>query len=440
VRAARAFPRSFRSRGRWIIAALGVVAGLLPAHARGEEAAPEPGAFKRIIEQTDIGASIRGSYWSSSRELNNQANLGVAALWLHGRSQLASSVAIAADGWLMNDDLFSPGATRAQLREGYLDLRFGSLDFRVGQQIIAWGRADRINPTDNLTSRDFTLLVPEDGDQRTGTVGIKGTYHWGGTSFIGVWLPTFQSDIIPIQIPPDPFVLLPRQLPNEPVSQFAFKIDRSGGPLDWSLSYFNGYDLYPDLEIVGFTLTKVNVAPTYHKIQVVGADAATVWGPYGFRAEMAYTFTDHSNNPQVKSPFFFMVLGADRTFLGSLNVNLQFILRVISDFVDPNSVPNPAARAVAIEQATINSQLDQVQESISLRINKKWLNETLETEVASVFGIVRGDYAVRPKAKYAITDRLRATVGGDIFRGPTPSFFGRIRDNSTAYVELRWDY
>ena len=155
---------------------------------------------------------------------------------------------------------------------------------------------------------------------------------------------------------------------------------------------------------------------------------------------MAYTFTEHSQNNQVKSPFFFLVLGADRTFLGSLNINAQFVLRVISDYTNPIDVPNPINRGVFTEQATINNQLDRVQESITLRVNKKWLNETLETEVASIVNLARLDYAVRPKAKYSITDRLKATVGGDIFRGPTPSFFGRLRDNSTAYVEIRLDF
>jgi len=425
----------------WLRATALLLAGaLLPGPARGEEPPAGGGTLHNIIEQTDISGSIRGSYWSSSRSLNNENNLGVAALWLRGRSQLAPAVALVADGWVMNDDLFVARSTNALLREGYLDVKIDALDLRIGQQIIAWGRADRINPTDNLTSRDFTLLVPEDSDQRTGTVGMTATYRLAGYSLIGVWLPTFQPNIIPLLTPPDPFVLLPRQLPNEPVSQFALKVDKTGGPVDWSVSFFDGFDLYPDLEIVGTSLTKINVALTYHHIQVIGADAAAVWGPYGFRAEMAYTFTEHWKNSQVKSPFFFMVLGADRTFLGNLNVNLQFILRVISDFQNPIDVPNPAARAVAIEQATINSQLDRVQESISLRVGKKWLNETLETEVASVVGLIRLDYAVRPKVKYAITDRLRATVGGDIFRGPSPSFFGRIQDTSTAYVELRWDY
>ena len=413
---------------------------LLPGRAPGEEPPAATGPWRTIVEQTDIAGSLRGSYWSSSRDLKNQDNLGVAALWLRGRSQLLPSVALVADAWLMNDDLFDARSTGALLREGYLDLRFGPLDVRVGQQIIAWGRTDRINPTDNLTSRNFTLLVPEDNDQRTGTTGILATYHLGSFALTAAWLPTFQPNIIPIQTPPDPFVLLPRQLPNEPVSQFAVKVDQTGGKVDWSISFFDGFDLYPDLEIVGMSPIKIYVAPTYHHIQVVGVDAATVRGPYGLRAEAAYTFTEHGKNSQVKSPFFFMVLGADRTFMGNLNLNLQFILRVISDFQNPIDVPNPVNRAVATAQATINSQLDEVQESISFRVSKKWLNETLETEVGSIVGLTRLDYAVRPKAKYAITDRLRATVGGDIFRGPTPSFFGRLRDNSTAYVELRCDF
>jgi hypothetical protein len=417
-----------------------LAACFVPPCALGEEQPADRSRWRSVVEQTDITGSLRGSYWSSSRSLDKKDDLGVAALWLRGRSQLAPPVALVADGWLMNDDLFAARATRGLLREGYVDLRFGSLDVRAGQQIIAWGRADRINPTDNLTPRDFTLLVPEDSDQRMGTTGLKATYHLGGISLTGVWLPTFQPHVIPLATPRDPFILLPRQLPSEPVSQYAAKIEQTGARIDWSLSFFDGFNLYPDLQVVGRTLTTVSVAQTYHRNQVVGADAATVWGPYGLRAEAAYTFTEHSSSNQVKSPFFFMVMGADRTFLGTLNINLQFVLRVIAAYQNPITVSDPARRAVAIEQATINSQLDRVQESITLRVSNKWLSETLETEVASIVGLTRLDYAVRPKVKYAISDHWRLTVGGDIFGGPDPSFFRRIRDTSTAYVELRWDY
>ena len=50
------------------------------------------------------------------------------------------------------------------------------------------------------------------------------------------------------------------------------------------------------------------------------------------------------------------------------------------------------------------------------------------------------DYALRPKVTYALTDRWKAILGADVFRGDRRSFFGNLRDNTTAYAELRWSF
>ncbi len=63
-----------------------------------------------------------------------------------------------------------------------------------------------------------------------------------------------------------------------------------------------------------------------------------------------------------------------------------------------------------------------------MRVNNKWLSETLEAEVASVLFFTRLDFVVRPKVIYALTDRWKVTVGADIFRGPPQSFLGRLRE------------
>ena len=75
-----------------------------------------------------------------------------------------------------------------------------------------------------------------------------------------------------------------------------------------------------------------------------------------------------------------------------------------------------------------------------MRINGRWLNQTLETEMALVLSFTRLDYALRPKIIYALSDRWRLTLGADIFRGNQPSLFGRIRDNTGAYAEVRWSF
>jgi hypothetical protein len=41
--------------------------------------------------------------------------------------------------------------TAVDLREAYVNAYLGPLDLRIGQQIIVWGRADALNPTNNLT-------------------------------------------------------------------------------------------------------------------------------------------------------------------------------------------------------------------------------------------------------------------------------------------------
>src|SRR3989475_11139578 len=116
---------------------------------------------------------------------------------MHGRWDPDPAASLYVDGWVRNDDLFIAKETSGKFREGYLDLRLGALDVRLGRQIIAWGRADQINPTDNLTPRDFTLLVPEDADQRSGTTGARATYRVAGPSPPAGVLPTFERPASP---------------------------------------------------------------------------------------------------------------------------------------------------------------------------------------------------------------------------------------------------
>jgi len=164
-------------------AALGLVivlASLWSAGAPAGEPAADRSTWSSLVGQTSVGASLRGAYWSSSRDFDGRENLPVAALWMHGRWDPDPAASLYVDGWVRNDDLFIAKETSGKFREGYLDLRLGALDVRLGRQIIAWGRADQINPTDNLTPRDFTLLVPEDADQRSGTTGARAIYRVAG--------------------------------------------------------------------------------------------------------------------------------------------------------------------------------------------------------------------------------------------------------------------
>jgi hypothetical protein len=402
---------------------------------------------KEAIKWLNLGGSLRADYFSSSRDLDERDNLAGLALYLKAAPQLGTQASLFFEGWFRNSALFNGGPTQGKLREGYLDLSLGPMDFRFGKQLIIWGRADRINPTDNLVPRDFTLLVPEDDDQRLGAPAMKATLHISDIAITGIWLPVFRPHRLPFPHEPGTFLreIIPATTWNN--GQGALRLEQTGGPVDWSISYFNGFDLYPDLAFGGLFSepsgsSTVEVLLRHHRFQVIGADVATTLGRFGLRGEIAYAITADrkGDNPEIKNPYLFMVLGVDRTFLEYFNVNIQYLFRAITNFQDPEKIQDPIRRLIAIQQSIIANQLDRFQHGASLRISQKWLNETLETELGAVYGFTRRDYVIRPKAVYDFTDRIRGTVGADFFGGPKKSFFGRIKDTSTAYVELKFSF
>lgn len=425
-------------RRAWLAAALLALWG--PAVGLAEEPTDPATGRRALAEELRLGGSLRGAYWSSSRSLDDGEHFWGTALWLKAAPRLGPAASLVVEGWVRNQELFREDATDGELREGYVETALGRLDLRVGKQIIAWGRADRINPTDNLTPRDFTLLVPEDEEQRLGAVAAKATYYLGSLALTGIWLPHFEPHTIPLER--ERGVTVRQRLPDGVQGQWAARLEQTGGAVDWSVSYFDGFDLVPDLAIDRVLPDRLELRLRHRRIRVIGADAASTVGRYGLRGEAAFTFTrdPRGTRPDVKNPFFFVVVGGDRTVLEHLNVNLQYLFRLSGRHESPVEIPDPLQRSVATQHALIANELDRVQHGAALRIANKWLNETLEAELAAVVLFTRSDFVVRPKVTYAVTDRWKAIVGADIFRGPRPSFLGRLRDNSTAYAELRWSF
>jgi hypothetical protein len=175
-----------------------LVAVVVPFRVQAHDRTNTLSAPATLFEQVRFSGSVRSGYWSSSRNLGDRAHLATAALWLKAESRVTSQVDLTVEGWVRSDDLFREQASWGELREAYLDLRRDNVDIRVGKQIIVWGRADRLNPTDNLTPRNFTLLAVEDDDQRVGTPAVRLSYFLDRFSLTGIWLPHFAPHVIPL--------------------------------------------------------------------------------------------------------------------------------------------------------------------------------------------------------------------------------------------------
>jgi hypothetical protein len=421
-------------------ALLSILFMLSGSAASAQEAAPE--AAPGILERAGITGSVRAGYWSSTRELDSDAHVGSGMIWLKASRPISERVSFLVEGWAAIRGSFDDPRTAVEVREAFIELRVGRLDLRVGRQIFAWGRADGVNPTDNLTGEDLTLLVPEEDDRRLGATAVRGSYYFGDLSVTGLWLPEFRGHRFPLP-PPPPGLTLRYDVSRWPGNQWGARVEQTGRAIDWSVSFFRGFDLTPDLGVDEAAASgDAVVVASHHRVDVVGADMAANAGRFGFRAEAAFVNTADASrrDPYVKNPFVFVVAGADRTFREYLNLNMQYLLRVVIDHRAPAIGSPTIERDVALQQATLSSQQRRVQHGISFRVAYKWLRETLEADCAAASFFAPGGVTLRPRLVYAISDHWRAVAGGELFRGESASLFGLLRANSTAYLEARWSF
>lgn len=394
------------------------------------------GFGSRVKETLGLSGSLRAAHFDRDKSFSADRSFGVGGLWLQARPEEIWGIKSYLDARLQGENLTRNDRVLGDVREAYLEVSRGPWDFKVGRQITVWGRADKVNPTDVWSVRDFTLLTTDDEDQRTGLFATQIVYNLESFRVIGLWQPEWRPPVFPLDLPHG--VSLAQGIPEDRESQWGLKIDRTGDDWDSSLSYSRVLDRVPGLSVISAGAAGTQLRFSYTPIEVWGADAATTLGPYGLRAEVARVQTDDENgkNPLIRNSQIFAVVGLDRTFWGDLNINLQYIYRKNEDFQSPDEVADPNLRFLAQQVGIISWGLTEEVHNASARISYKALNETLESEVALVGWWNNG--LIRPKVTYAVNDQLRMILGAELFGGDLQSFFGRLKPTSTGFFELRY--
>ncbi|MBI4400534.1 MAG: hypothetical protein HY581_02740 [Nitrospirae bacterium] len=421
-----------------ITGALLVINLALPAQGIPAETAEEMPAWRGWLKEQGFSGHVRFDYYSASKRLDNNHSLP----GLTFQPKLLPKFGSWGDAkmeWRFTDqDLGDRREIKwARLLEGYANFYFGPIDVRIGKQNIPWGRADALNPTDNLTPKDFTLLSAKDEEERRiGTAALKATYYRGTYTLSLIWLPIFNPITIPLGPPPG------FQLTEDKRSQgkwsdqgFAIKLDQTGGEIDWSVSYYYGLDVFP----VGRPLSANHTVLVHNRLHVFGADFARTLGRFGVRGEAAYIHTQDpkGTDPVIKNPYVYYVLGVDHDLTEDLNINLQAYQRLIVNWHDQFEIKDQVLRDAAVLNVTFNQQLDRVQEGLTGRIKATWWNKTLEGELLGVWNANRSDFFVRPSLAYAFTDVWKGFIGWDIFNGRRQSFYGFFQPMTAFFMEIR---
>ncbi len=418
----------------------------LPDSLLAADVGPEPAALNEEaparldwVRTLGLGGFGRFDFYTASKRLDGIHNLPGLTLQPKALPKLDSRGDAKIEYRITDQDLRREegGGVQGRLLEAYANIYLGSVDLRLGKQIVTWGRADATNPTDNLTPKDFTLLSAKDEEERrTGSVAAKANFYRGTYTLSLLWIPIFNPSTIPLTAPPG-FSITQDKRDNGAwtYQAFAAKLDQTGGDVDWSLSYYYGLDVNP----VGVPTSPTSAVLIHTRVHVVGVDFARTIGRYGIRGEGAYVHTQNpdGSNPFIKKPYVWYVLGIDRDITEDLNVILQAYQRIIINYQDPFQVQGALNQQISVLNATFNYQLDRFQGGINGRIKATWWNKTLEGELLGQWNAPRSDFFLRPSLAYAFTDVWKGFMGYDIFNGQQHSFFGRLEPMTSFFMEIR---
>ncbi|HVZ87732.1 MAG TPA: DUF1302 family protein [Polyangia bacterium] len=370
--------------------------------------------------------------------------------------------------------------TVVELREAYVNAYLGPFDLRLGQQIVVWGRADALNPTNNLTPVDFRIRSPIEDDIRLANAGARAFLRFAPFRLEGVWMPLY----LPTELPA---VALPQYVSyGQPVFPSLNLRDGTEGArlhlelpaFELSFSYVHGNAPLPGLTMTGLNLTadangnpgttppSILVSRTSYVQQVFGFDFSTALGEAAtLRGEVAYRRPYDDGSPAVQDhhiayPDLQYVLGADHTF-GSLSVIVQYMGRYVLDWekqngpamqLDPSVLPmEPMTNAtfvtdivnatLARDNQILFSQTARLQHLGTLRFEWLGLHETLSISSLCMLNVTTHEWLVTPRIGYRISDELTGYLGAQVFHGPPGTLFGLVdAELSAGYVELRYTF
>lgn len=352
---------------------------------------------------------------------------------------------------------FDKPISELNLREAYVSTYIGPFDFRIGHQIVVWGRADGINPTDNITPKNMLARSPDEDDRREGNFLVRSFINLQPLRLELIWVPFFRSSVIPTHLLPFPagVTLGEPDFPDAGVKNgaIAAKVNLELASFDGSISYFNGYNPFPGINfrIIDSTLPvpETSIFLKSYRLYVFGADFSTiVAGSFGLRGEAAYKkpHRDYRRLAHIPNPELHYVFGLDKELSGNLNIILQYIGKYVFDYSEdiplPEIWPLPPEYLLeyelALKNRIINSQKYEWSHSLSCRLGWSLLHETLNLELVGLINFISEEYLLRPKLAYDITDALIFTLGGELYSGPEDTLFDIIDSHlSSLFTELK---
>jgi hypothetical protein len=190
------------------------------------------------------------------------------------------------------------------VRSLFAEYRRGPFRISAGKQLLRWGVADLFAPTDRIAAHD--ALNPSGADY-LGVWAVRAVADTGPNSLELIYLPRFTPSRAPLLH--QRWVVLPEgarhfqlrfkgvQYPGGP--QFGARYHAIRSPVEFSLSYFDGFQNLPSLPNRTLYLQRIlEYRAVYPRTRSLGGDFTVPWRGVVWKAEAAYssTPTEYTDN------------------------------------------------------------------------------------------------------------------------------------------------
>lgn len=349
-----------------------------------------------------------------------------------------------------------------RLREAKIDILFEDFDVTIGQQFIAWGRADATQIHDIISPMDLSEFLTQDfSDLRQGITAVNFQYYITNNSFQFIAIPTFVSSILPN--PESRWSYFPNQSTNylpekdRPKrlrdTQFALRWNnRSSIKLDFDLSLYSGFNPQPALRksISTFTVPIIlDVIPEYQR-----GNAVMLGAEYRFNNSMSFLMEHaywsnrsfdlipeelRSSNPDPSALIPILLATQENDFLSSSPL-LESMLGIKFTAADISVRMQYVGNYITKHN---NSLLqDKFYHFMSILLSKTSQNERFQYRVLSRYNINGDDFWVNPNVNYTVFDAVQISGGMHLFSGKSsdPFYghlnFGSFEKNTFTYLKL----
>src|SRR5512144_261954 len=343
------------------------------------------------------------------------------------------------------DRVYQSNTPYLEFKELSIARSSGDLELRARIQRFAWGRLDEYPPNDLLNPWDYTRFLTKPlADRKIGVPSLSAELNEGDWSYETVWVPVFVPYRLPLpderwageslasavlqavpnaQIIPQEPDLPDRRIKNGSVG---VRVKRAGD-IEWALNLFHGYDPRPVfrttvLSIIpqsGAIIIDPGYVPDFHRIDVIGMDAAAVRGDLSLRSEIALNMNRYLNidrslwgYPAVPSPGTH-ALNSIQLKRDTVDYGIGADYRLFED----------GLLTVQAQQTVILGSVDLFYERktetiLWLNIKAGFMNQKIETNVNVAYNPEHGDSMAKANAWYIFTDSWRAGLTAVDLNGP----------------------